>query len=68
MFHMSNLVGQPSRRMFGHPDRLVWPTKYYNFDWLASNMSAITVQWEDEGYWSANQLIDLFLVYLLSSA
>ena len=49
-------ISQPLRGVFGCSEKLLWPTKYYNLNWLATDQS---VQWKDQRHSSATGLIIL---------
>ena len=55
--NISKIVRQPTRRLFAWPDKSMWLTKYVDFYWTATNVSATTVQLKDKQQWSAGQLI-----------
>ena len=54
--NMSNKVCQ-TRGLFCWPCMSYWPTKYYNFNWLSSDLSLTTVHWKYKRNWSAVKLI-----------
>ena len=53
----NNVCHQTTRGHIDWSDKSLWPTKYYNFNWLVTEQSVTTLHWRGKRNWSAIKLI-----------